>query len=129
MFLVKVSIRQSAIHGLGCFAEEDIKKGQLVWQFDPRMDLQFTEEDITQLPPPAVDFLHRYGYCENRQQGRVIILCGDFGRHLNHAEDFNLLEAGAAKEFNIAARDIRKGEELTCNYYDFDDDVVRKLGR
>lgn len=29
---------------------------------------------------------------------------------------------------NIAARDIEAGEELTCNYKDFDSDASRKLG-
>ncbi len=46
MLVVKTFLKFSPIHGLGCFAGEDLKKGQLVWRFDPGIDLTFTEEEV-----------------------------------------------------------------------------------
>ena len=55
---------------------------------------------------------------------KVITLCGDHSKHMNHAGAPNILSAG---EHDVAARDIASGEELTCNYYDFDLDADVKL--
>jgi SET domain-containing protein len=44
---------------------------------------------------------------------------------MNHSESPSLLET--ADGYNIAAHDIRKGEELTCNYQEFDRNADQKL--
>jgi hypothetical protein len=87
------------------------------------MDLRIPLVEIPALPKPAQDFLYQYGYVEIDGSERVLILCGDHAKHMNHSEKPNLLDL----ETNIAARDIQAGEELTCNYYLFDLDADRKL--
>jgi SET domain-containing protein len=125
MLLVKSRIRRSRIHGVGCFTEERIKKGQTVWIFDDRIDARVPVSELMSLPEPTREFLQMYGYEEMHEGQRTIVLCGDHARHMNHSEEPNLIDA----DTNIAARDIEAGEELTCNYYASDLDAHRKLSR
>lgn len=128
MLLVRTSVRFSPIHGLGCFAEEDIPKGKVIWRFDPLLDLAIPEESIRNFPPAVSEFLQIYSYAEIRGGKKMYILCGDHARHMNHSESPNLLEGyDHGESTNIAARDIKAGEELTCNYNEFDADASIKL--
>jgi SET domain-containing protein len=127
MLLVKTSLRKSDIHGFGCFAEEKINKGQVVWVFDDRIDVRVTVDELKQLPESARDFYRIYGYSEMYQGEQVIVLCGDHSKHMNHSLEPNLTEGGDEGELNVALCDIEVGEELTCNYYNFDLLVGEKL--
>jgi SET domain-containing protein len=124
MMLVCTSLRPSGIHGLGCFAEERIEKGQVVWIFDERIDRRIPVSDLPSLPEAVQEFLEIYAYAEIYEGEKVLVLCGDHGKYMNHADKPNLLDDSVR---NIAARDIEPGEELTCNYYLFDLDVGTKL--
>lgn len=127
MLLVKTSLRKSDIHGFGCFTEEKISKGQVVWVFDNRIDVRITTSELQQLPEPARAFYSIYGYSEMYQDEQVVILCGDHSKHMNHSLEPNLTEGGQLGDINIATRDIEPGEELTCNYYNFDLLAAEKL--
>ncbi|MBC7234389.1 MAG: SET domain-containing protein [Chloroflexi bacterium] len=128
MLLINATIGPSPIHGIGVFTREPIKKGQLVWVRDPRIDISIPVSDIAAFPKPVQDFIYMYGYMTMEHGRKVIVLCGDHGKHMNHADEPNLIEAEDGIS-DIAARDIEAGEELTCNYYHFDLDAARKLGR
>lgn len=129
MLLVRTSVGPSPIHGLGCFSDEPIRQGQRVWQLDPAMDREFDAAALSALPEALRLLLRRYGYTQLRQGRRVVILCGDNARYMNHSSHPNLLEAGAANELNLAARDIGAGEELTCDYRQFDLDAGLRLAQ
>lgn len=59
---------------------------------------------------------------------KVIILCGNRAKHMNHSDTPNCLNTFMdGVEVNIAARDIAPGEELTCDYDRFDLDARQKL--
>lgn len=126
MLVVKTHLKYSDIHGLGCFAGEDIKKGQLVWRFDQGIDLIFTDDDLKNLPSSFGEFLQIYAYSPLSDNKKTYILCADHARHMNHSEDPNLLETPEGN--NVALRDIKRGEELTCDYRQFDKDASKKLG-
>ncbi len=125
MLVVKTKLEYSSIHGLGCFAGEDIPAGKLVWRFDPGIDLVFSESDLTRLPESFRDFLKVYAYSPVAATEKTYVLCIDHARHMNHSESPSLLETPDGH--NIAAHDIRKGEELTCNYQEFDRHAAEKL--
>lgn len=128
MLLVRTSVRYSPIHGLGCFAEEDIIKGQEVWRFEPNLDSLIAEEKISDFPEAIQEFLLMYCYSEMKSGKKVYVLCGDHARHMNHDKSPNLLEGKSGSEsVNVAGRDIKKGEELTCDYTEFDSDASHKL--
>lgn len=128
MLTVRSNVKFSPIHGMGCFASEDIKKGETVWRFDPSLDPVIKEKDFNVLLPAVQEFLRIYTYSQLENGEKVYVLCGDHARYMNHSDDPNLLEGAAPGEStNIAARDIKAGEELTCNYLDFDLDAKFKL--
>ena len=126
MFKVRTSLRSSPIQGLGCFAEEPIRKGQVVWEFDPRMDIRIPVTEMEKLPPFLREHFLIYTYVEQRDDQEVMIYCADFSKHMNHSDDPNLFDTEDNFQ-EIALRDIEPGEELTCNYYKFDLHAAEKL--
>lgn len=129
MFTVPTRLGISEIHGVGCFSTQDIPKGSVVWQLDPVFDLSFADDDVAAMSPVSRAFLSIYGYGQEEAGRRYIVLCGDHARHMNHSDQPNVVEAGDGSTINLAARDIAAGEELTCNYWDFDLDARDKLAR
>jgi SET domain-containing protein len=127
MLLVKSFLKFSEIHGVGCFTAEDIKAGQVVWSLDPILDVEIDANKISELPASVQSFLFMYAYGQISEEKKTFILCGDHARHMNHSEKPNLIEAGDGNAFNIAVRDIKAGEELTCDYNSFDTDASFKL--
>ena len=113
MLLVRTYIDKSAIHGLGVFAGEFIRKGAKVWRFVEGFDRAWSPREFAKLPKPARDFIQRHGY---RVDGEIL-LTADHDHHMNHSDKPNTyLHNGYA----IAARDIRKGVEITNDYREFD---------
>ncbi len=97
--------------GYGVFATQDIPKGTITWALDP-LD-QIIEAAKAQNMKDLVDEqLRRYSWV-NGSGDRI--LCWDFGRFMNHSCEPNSVGPGQL-EFEIAVRDIAKGEEVTCDY-------------
>lgn len=128
MLLVRTVLRNSLIHGTGVFAKEPIRKGQVVWQFDPRIDLMIPVEEFGNFPETFQDYLKIYTYIVILNDRRFMVLCADHAKHVNHADDPNLVDTPDGEQ-EIAARDIEQGEELTCNYFASDLEAAAKLGR
>lgn len=120
MFLVRVTLGPSAIHGLGVFAAEPIARGTAVWRFTPRFDLEVEPEAIDALPDLQRERLLHYGYIDARLNKYV--LCCDEARFLNHASEPNLVQdlTEGGHGVDRAARDIAVGEELTVDYGTFE---------
>ncbi|MEZ5417102.1 MAG: SET domain-containing protein [Vicinamibacterales bacterium] len=120
MLLVRVSVRPSAIHGLGVFADEPIAKGTAVWTFTPGFDLEMDPAEIAALPDVQRDRLRHYGYVDERL-GRFVLCCDD-ARFLNHAASPVLVQdlSSGGHGVDRAARDIIVGEELTVDYRTFE---------
>jgi hypothetical protein len=127
MLLVRTQLRPSKIHGLGCFAAEPISRGTVVWTLDESIDMKMPVAKLESLSPTAERFYLTYGHVEMRDGEKIVILCGDHAKHMNHSDEPNVIEGDPDREENIAARDIEVGEELTCNYHAFDLDAARKL--
>lgn len=132
MLMVKTKIGPSTIQGagLGLFADQDIPKGAVTWRFMPGLDLIVPEDTLLQLSEPArAQFLN---YCYVDKYTKHFILCFDDERFINHSDQPNIVQTKAENEtegFEVAARDIKKGEELFCDYESFDFDAYRKLNR
>lgn len=130
MLMVKTKIRPSTIKGagLGIFADQFIAKGTTTWRFMPGLDLVVPEDTLLQLSEAArIQFLN---YCYVDKFTKHFILCFDDERFINHSRNPNIIQTLAESElegFEIASRDIKKDEELLCNYEDFDFDSFRKL--
>ncbi len=128
MLLVSASLKPSPIHGLGCFTNERIAKGQPVWVLDRRIDIVMPVSELDSLPKAIQDYYNMYGYVTVLDGQKVVIMSGDHSKHMNHSSNPNVVEYPGIPELEIAARDIEAGEELTCNYYTFDLEARLKLG-
>jgi len=113
MLVVKTKLRKSKIHGMGVFADQNIKKGATIWEYNPVIDKEITKKQYKSLPNIAKRYMMKYTYLEVNKW----ILCGDDGRFVNHSKHPNCDDKG---DRTIAGRNIKKGEELTSNYYVFD---------
>lgn len=129
MLMVKTRIGASPIAGFGLFADEDIPKGSVTWKFMAGFDLLLTQAEIGRLPEPARSNLLEHIYHD--AQSGLYVLCVDNARFMNHAADPNTAGVhaeGSIEGYDVATRDIKKGEELTCDYHVFDADAGIKLG-
>jgi len=133
MMLVATRVAPSAIHGNGLFAIHPILKGTPLYRFQSGLDQALSPEAWMALPEPARGFVRHFTYFD-RPSNRMI-LSGDDARFMNHAETPNTgvpcgtpIKSGEPV-ITVALRDIAAGEELTCNYLDFDGDVAWKLGQ
>jgi hypothetical protein len=113
---------------LDFFLEEPVRKGQVVWRYDPRADVAIPDNEIKSFPPAVQDYLKIYTYIAVVDGRRMMILCADNSKHVNHADPPNLVNTPDGMQ-EIAARDIAAGEELTCNYFVSDLEAAVKLGR
>lgn len=113
MLLVKTYLDKSAIHGLGVFAGQFIRKGTKIWRYVEGFDRAYSPKQFARLPKPARDFIKFHGY---RVDGEILFTV-DHDRHMNHSDDANTyLHNGYA----IARRNIAKGTEITNDYREFD---------
>ncbi|MBS0250397.1 MAG: SET domain-containing protein [Proteobacteria bacterium] len=129
MLMVKTRLGPSDIAGIGLFAAEDIPKGTVTWRFMERFDRLLTEDEMESLPEVARCGLLDHVYLH--EASGMFVLCADNARFMNHADHPNtegVHEPGSIEGYDIASRDIRAGEEITCDYRTFDAHVDRKLG-
>ena len=128
MLLVKTTLAPSLIEGLGVFAAEHIRKGAVVWKFVPGVDILLDDEELRLLPALVLEHCTRYAYRHGRM-GKYVLCCDD-ARFVNHSDNPNtigLYPLGDDQGLDIAIRDIRMGEEITCDYATFDPDFEGKL--
>src|SRR5271167_2822884 len=84
MLLVKTYLKESKIHGIGCFANERIPQGTTIWVFNPLIDSLHTEWQLSQLSPACQEQIRKYAYWDT--QWSAFVLCGDDSRFFNHSD-------------------------------------------
>jgi SET domain-containing protein len=125
MLLIRTTVAPSTIHGLGLFAAEPITKGAAIWRFSPGLDLEISPADFEKFTRYEQDIILFYGF-NSRKTGKYHLSFDDV-RFMNHADPGNVtVDEGRGTEDDVefvlvAARDIAVGDELTQNYYEFDD--------
>jgi uncharacterized protein len=121
MMLVRTYIAPSTIEGLGVYADEFIPSGTLIWQFNPKFVATFSQKDVDALPPHTREFVEKYSFPHLYEENQLVVEL-DNGRFMNHSEKPNTDFTSFSKGFAIC--DIRKGEEVTSNYHEFDPTFV-----
>jgi SET domain-containing protein len=114
MLMVETELRPSSIHGLGVFLTEPVRKGQLIWRFDSRIDRVFSDAELREMPEMLQNFLRTYSTLHDGL--KLWVLCGDNGRHFNHSDEPNTRSLGIAFGDDVAAEDLPAGTELTSDY-------------
>ena len=117
MMLVSTYVAPSDVEGVGVFASEAISKGTMIWRYDPSFDRLVPARWLEEQTATMQDFLKKYAYPAHNEPDMLVIEI-DNGRFMNHTlepnTDFTRVVEG------YALRDIAAGEELLCNYNEFD---------
>jgi len=121
MLTVKTYIDKSAVHGIGLFAAEFIPKDTLIWELNRELDIIISQEEYEKLPPLAKEHFDWFAYYSENRGGWI--LCFDNAKFVNHSKTPNTYGVGDT----IALRDIQIGEEITENYYVFNEKEPENL--
>jgi SET domain-containing protein len=125
VYIVKIKADKSDISGKGVFAMEKIKKGQTVWLYDPKQDLSYTQEQFEGFDDKAKEWFYHSAYLSPWTGLWISPPLGDPSNFTNHSVDNNTTvyydEEVSSEPFFVANRDIEIGEEITNNYYEFDE--------
>lgn len=132
MLKVKTYIAPSPIHGIGLFAAEPIGRHTVIWWLALGLCDRLVSDPGVLLPPYSEYVQHHAYVC---QELKTRIMPGDNARFMNHKptpkpnsitgykftpeEDWPTVKSLSAS-LDIAARDIKVGEELTIDYATFD---------
>lgn len=111
MLRVKTKLDKSLISGIGLFADQYIKQGDIVWQQSVLSVLVISKDEYGKLPEIDQIFLKDkdYYWIDN---GDYIIPIDDC-RFINHSYFPNVIDQN---DISIAAKNIDIGEELTMDY-------------
>lgn len=97
--------------GHGVVATELIPRGTIVWVRD-ELDRTLTAAQFESLGPLYGEALLKYLYVDS---AGLYVLCWDIARYVNHSCEPTCSPSGF-DGFEVAARDIHPGEELTDDY-------------
>jgi SET domain-containing protein len=114
MMMVETELRPSPIHGLGVFLVKPVKRGEVVWRFDARIDRVYTGEELASLPAHVQTYLRTYSTWH--AASGLWVLCGDNGRFFNHSDRPTTVSSGISFGTDQAAMDLPAGAELTSDY-------------
>lgn len=118
MMRIASAVRLSPIHGLGCFTTQALQSGQLVWEFNPKVDRCYRREALATLPPALIAYLRTYAWV-NPADGSILFSPDD-SKFFNHSAHHNTSMTPDGYGC-LANRDIAAGEELTSNYDELPD--------
>ncbi|MFY9288315.1 MAG: SET domain-containing protein-lysine N-methyltransferase [Alphaproteobacteria bacterium] len=114
MLLFPTTLKPSPIHGFGVFLLAPVKKGEVIWRFDERIDRVYSAQDFNALPEVAQKFVTTYGTWLASKDEWVV--SGDNARFFNHSDKPTTVSLGIAYADDIAAYDLPTGTELTSDY-------------
>ncbi|MEK9505206.1 SET domain-containing protein [Gaopeijia maritima] len=119
MFRVPTYVAPSPIAGVGVYTSLPIAAGTVIWDFTEGVDLRLDPAVVAAIPEPLGSKIR--SYCYEESDGHLV-LCGDNARFMNHSFEPNCDDRGHVTR---ALRDIAEGEELTCDYRNFDAESER----
>ncbi len=117
MLRVSTFVAPSRISGVGLFAAHRIRQGTPIWEFTEGVDWLLTRSELDAFPEPFRSRIRHYVYLDDDQR---YVLCGDNAKFMNHHDEPNCTDRDP--RYTVTLRAIERGEELTCDYREFDAD-------
>ncbi len=114
MMHISYKIKASEIHGIGLFADQDTREGDLICTPSPLLDVNITETEFESLTPEEKKEVMYCGYFNKKTNKWHVAF--DVIRILNHGSDKDANVTQDEKMVMIAKRNISKGEELLQDY-------------
>lgn len=115
MLYIPTFVAPSPVAGLGLFAAAPVPAGTCIWAFTEGVDWRLTDEELRRFPEPYRTRLRHYLYLD---EDDAWVLCGDNARFMNHHTEPNCSDAN--NRYTMTLRNVEPGEELTCDYMEFD---------
>lgn len=115
MFIVPVYVAKSNIAGLGLFARREILRGEKIWEFNEKLDIQFTPSEWEALQPTIRELLSEHSW-QSYENG-TIYYEATAGKYINHSDDPNT--DFTTEGIGFASRAIQADEEITSDYREF----------
>lgn len=127
MMHVRYLLDKSKYHGIGLFAGEDILKGTLVYTASPLLDMNITQGEFDTLSESEKNEVRYWGFFDEPSQKWHVDF--DVSKFINHSREGTVTQDPNHQEaYLITTRDVKKGEELTQNYLEFEteEDIKRR---
>jgi SET domain-containing protein len=124
---IKYKLDKSSIHGIGVFADQIIKKGEVIFTASPLLDVNITQEQFVSLQEAEQKEIRYWGFFDKPTQRWHVDF--DHMHFINHSYNANTTQDFSRSEaYILATKDIRTGEELTQNYLEFEsmEDLQRR---
>jgi len=96
-------IGKGNLAGKGVYAGRDFKKGEIVIKYNLKV---LTDEEFKKLPDSEKEFTHTHWGVTN--------LYSEPEKYVNHSKNPNTYQ-DLKNNYDIASRDIKKGEMITCD--------------
>jgi SET domain-containing protein len=112
-------VKETKGKGKGLFAKEFVPKGTIVC-FECKKCRVLTASELDYDKMSEAQKIKLLDWAYRKKDGTFVAPC-DETRYVNHSCNANVL--GTEFGFDIAVRNIRKGEEATYDYRDFYDEV------
>lgn len=128
MMHVKYILDRSGKHGIGLFAGEEIRKGQVVYTASPVLDVNITQQQYEDLSESERQEVKYWGFWDEPSQRWHVDF--DVSRFINHDVNATLSQDSNKNDaYLVATRDISENEELTQNYLEFEtEEDLKKRG-
>lgn len=128
MMHVKYILDRSGKHGIGLFAGEEIRKGQVVYTASPVLDVNITQQQYEDLSESERQEVKYWGFWDEPSQRWHVDF--DVSRFINHDVNATLSQDSNKNDAHlVATRDISENEELTQNYLEFEtEEDLKKRG-
>ncbi len=127
MIHIRYKLNISPHHGIGLFADEDLKAGQLVYTASPLLDVNITEEQFASLHEKEKEEIRWWGFkIEDKGVWHVDF---DVSKFINHSYTPTLTQSPDHTDaYLVTTREVKSGEELTQNYLEFEspEDLKRR---
>ncbi|HSD56499.1 MAG TPA: SET domain-containing protein [Candidatus Saccharimonadales bacterium] len=127
MIHIKYQLKTSELHGIGLFADQAVRKGDIVYTASPLLDLNITQEQFDSLDQKEKGEILWWGFFDEPSQMWHVDF--DVSKFINHSYIPSLTQDSNHDDACLlATRDIEAGEELTQNYLEFEgaDDLQRR---
>lgn len=121
MLVVKTKLNKDNYDGIGLFANEDIKEGDIVYIKDALSHILISKDSLDKSPKLFRDCVIKYATFIN---GKYFLDLDDT-RFINHSSEPNIEFTTISNEGfanAIALVNILKGTELTCDYTKLSED-------
>lgn len=127
MIHIKYKLDKSDKHGVGLFADEDLKEGQLVYTASPLLDVNISQEQFDSLTDREKEEFQWWGFFDEHSQRWHVDF--DVSKFINHSKEGTVTQSTDHSEaYLVTTLDVKRGEELTQNYLEFEteEDLKRR---